>query len=577
MEKYNLCFKRYKAVIYAVAVLVGLLLVIWSSPVSANASSSENGGALAATSTDTARLSGLKTVGGHRYYYVDGVRLKNALKRVGNTYYYFGSTGAAITSRWYTINKVDYYFSSNGKAVCRFFKKNYSNKNYAGKLYKYIDGKWKRCGAGVKNIGGSYYYFEDGRLTTKSRWYVQSSKCRYYISGGAVRYKLSRYGTKRYICYVLSGGKWRIAKSVWLPVYDHTMIHINSAGISDKLYYSRAYGNSALAGTYQVFSGSKWQAKKNTVAYISGAYYYFNSKGKVDTSKGWKTISPVCAAYVSSYGYVTGYVGYNYAKGSTTYKTGKGLKSTSAGLKKVVINKTVTYFYSNSNGVCRRNTKVKVGQETYAFDRYGRCVKNDGINWDYDEWMKRVVNTYLGESGIWCNEFAAWAFGYAGGNNPYIDKTVKYDGSESSGLYISSTNTCIPWGEGEVVAKAVTSDGKDWQSERSYVVTKDREDFSYEALVPGDVIVYYDNSGPAHMAIYIGQYETKDDVKSYLRSLGVPDDICDEYVRGWGSIYNNRTDYWVIQGGMGSAREVYISNSAENMGDVARKIIHVKH
>lgn len=526
---------------------------------------------------DGQKADGLYVDGSDTYYYDAGVMVKNAFRSVGKTFYYFGSDGKAVKSQWRTSRNVDYYLSADGSAVRRFFRSNYSKSEYAGRLYSFAGGRWKCSATGVKVINGSIYYFENGKLTTATKWYKSSNNWIYYMSAGDVKYKMAASGNT-YKCYVLgNGGTWSAASSMWLPSYEGCAIHTNEKGVADKLFYKPGYSDKSLAGTFQVYSGGKWVKKKNAVLNVSGVYYYFNTSGRIVLSKGWKTINDKCAAYVSDKGYVTGYVSYNSATGKTKYKKGRLLNVTTAGLKKVMLNGKLVYYYSDAKGICTQSDRVTVDGTGYVFDMYGRGTKSAGMSWSYDTWMKRVLKKYFGTTGIQCNEFVAQALRYAGGSDASAEMALKYTSYSKGGIVINSSNSCSYWATGSITANAVVSDGTEWLDSKEYVITSDRENFSYSALRPGDVIVYYTDGSPTHVGIFFGKYDTVDELKAYLKKLGVSTEKCEEYVHTWGTVYGNKSNYWVLQGGMGGDNEVYISNTADDLaGQTAKKIIHIR-
>ena len=249
----------------------------------------------------------------------------------------------------------------------------------------------------------------------------------------------------------------------------------------------------------------------------------------------------------------------------------------SAGLKRAVINGKAVYYYSAANGRCLKSTSRTVESVEYVFDSYGRCFMIEEASWNYDDWMKRVTRMYLGKTGIYCNVFVANALRYAGSTDPSIDRTLKYTSFAKGGFVINSSNMCSDWALRKVTAMAVLSNGGNWMTSKEYNLTANRENFSYAALKPGDVIVYYTNGEPTHVGIYFGKFRSASELKVYLKKLGILSSVSEKSVRDWGSSSGNKPEYWVLQGGMGSSDEVYISNSAYDLsGQYAKKIIHIR-
>ena len=82
-----------------------------------------------------------------------------------------------------------------------------------------------------------------------------------------------------------------------------------------------------------------------------------------------------------------------------------------------------------------------------------------------------------------------------------------------------------------------------------------------EHLIPGDIIAYTSSSGRAHhVAIYIGKFDTKQDLVNYLNSdaVGLNCTGNESWIKSW----NGSCKHWVIQGGMGNNNDVYICNNA---------------
>jgi hypothetical protein len=522
---------------------------------------------------------GLIYSGDDIFYASAGKLVNNKVEKVGTTIYYFGSDGKAVKSVWKEVNNIVYYFNDKGIATKRYFTEQYSNSNYAGKLYIYSSNKWVNKAEGLVRVASEYIYFEKGKKKTVTKWYVKSDSTRYYIKSGILKYKVVPDGI-RYKCYEVSdSGSIVLADSKWMPAYKNVVIKTDSTGYSVALFYKSTHKVFGYAGTYRTYTSGSWHQLKNNVLNVQGKYYYFNSKGAIDKTSGWRTLSNTSAAYVSSDGNVTKYVYYDSAKKVTTYKTGNQLNESTEGLVSAAINKNTVYYYSDKNGICVTGETVTVEEVDYVFDAYGRCIKKDGIGWDYDSWMKRVVKAYLGKTGIYCNVFVANALRYVGDNDNSEYGMAKYTSYSKGGIIVNSENICSSWALRKVTGTAIVSNGGSWDSSKEYELTADREDFSYDALEPGDLIVYYLNGEPNHIAIFLGKFDSATKLKEYLKSLGVSNAACEKYVHDWhAGTSDSDAKYWVIQGGMGSNNQVYISNSAKNLsGQIAKKIIHVKH
>ncbi len=96
---------------------------------------------------------------GNRYYYKDGVKLKNTWKTVNGSKYYFGKTGKAYVGKK-KVGKATYYFAQNGKRKTGW-------RTINGKKY-YFSPKNGRMVTGKKTISHYLCYFSGkGVLTRK--------------------------------------------------------------------------------------------------------------------------------------------------------------------------------------------------------------------------------------------------------------------------------------------------------------------------------------------------------------------------------------------------------------------------
>lgn len=520
---------------------------------------------------------GMSRAKGGIYYYEAGIPLTNELRQIGDNYYYLGEDGRAVKSQWVRTGDYELYFSGNCRATRIYYRDSFPDANYAGRLYMLTSGNWVSKATGLYNINGTYTYFVKGARYKGNKWYVKENGRRLYLRNGQAVYLVRPYGV-RYKCFKAAGdGKWIPTGKTWLPSYKNVAIHSDAKGVSDILYYKNKHASKGYADTYRVYDFGNWSTKRNSVLYVPGGYYYFDKTGRVVRKAGWYTINQFSSVCVDDNAKVTAYVSYDPRLGYSIYRSGNKLQS-SAGIKKAVINNKEVYYYSESDGRCVRSAKKIVDGVEYKFDRYGRCYMESGINWDYTTWMKRVTRAYLGKTGIYCNVFVANALRYAGGADPSNDMSVRYINYSRGGLVVNSSNMCSDWAVRKVTAKAVLSSDGAWLSSKQYVLTQNRKNFSYDALKPGDIIVYYTGSEPTHVGIYFGKYESAAELKKYLRKLGISAAACEAYVHDWGTDSGNRPQYWILQGGMGSSNQVYISNSAYDLsGQYARKIIHVRH
>lgn len=522
---------------------------------------------------------GLFRIKGSHYYYINGIKLNNTEKKVGRYYYYFQDNGKAVTNTWLSMKNMIKYYDEEGICSKIFYTDAYKGKN-KNKFKQLVNGKWKFVSKGVYEINGTYYLFKgNGVRYTGTKWYQDNNKTYYYVKKGVVINRLT-VSKSTYKYYFNENGKWKYARNVWVPKFENTYMKTNEKGVVAVKYYRSNYARKSYQGTYWKYDGSTWKKTKRAVVEVNGNYYCLDKKGKTVRTNGWYTLTARKAAYISKSGKVYKYVYYDTAKKCSIYKTGYGLNKSSAGYKTAKINGKKVYYYSDVNGMCVTNTSKTKGDYIYKFDKYGIAYSKifcGNMNCDYDLWMKRVMNNLLGETGIPCNVFVAQALQYAGGDNAAIKNTVQYNSFDEGGIVINSASNCSAWINSNITAEAVLSDGKSWQDSKEYTLNGVIEDFSYDNLAPGDVIAYYANGDYEHISIYIGQFQTADDVKAYLVSLGVSEEKAQESIRAWGPYVNsgNAETYWCIHGGMGAGSEVYISNTCYDVGsdEIATKII----
>ena len=82
----------------------------------------------------------------------------------------------------------------------------------------------------------------------------------------------------------------------------------------------------------------------------------------------------------------------------------------------------------------------------------------------------------------------------------------------------------------------------------SIQLNSDIVDFSYDALTPGDVIVYYKNgeTEASHVSLFLGKFKNAAAVKKYLIRMGVSKQLAEACVKDWGAYYDNDGTYWCI-------------------------------
>ena len=154
----------------------------------------------------------------------------------------------------------------------------------------------------------------------------------------------------------------------------------------------------------------------------------------------------------------------------------------------------------------------------------------------------------------------------------------------TGGIILDRMYTGTEWGgTATISAKLTLSDGTNWLEPDSVVLNSNVTPFSYDALTPGDMIIYYKGKSKeaSHVSLYLGKFENAQAVKDYLVKIGISKKKAEACVKDWGTYYGNDGTYWCIHGGMGKTSQVYISNSvycipaSNNTNTYARKIVNV--
>jgi hypothetical protein len=500
------------------------------------------------------------------YYFKDGLYRTNFLKTVSDATYYFGNDGKAVKDTWVDVKNTVRYFSGDAANTKVYYATDYGDSSKAGKLKIKKNGKWSYCDTGIYNVNNTLVYIKNGVTCTSSCWYVAENGYKYYIKNGTIIYRLKE-DNNSYSLKVREGNKWKKACSVWTPARKGIQLYFNAQGNIACKYFTSKYSTSAYRKTVWKYNSTKdkWTKIKNKVIKVDGAYYCASDKGTFVETEGWYTFSETSAAYIDSKGRVTEYVYYDEDKGCSVYKSGINLSKPEAGVYTVQIDGKQVYYLVDSSGIAVSGNQV-YGNYIYQFDSYGRAYSRrlDGVvNWIAQNWLDRLTLEYIGVTDIDCNVFVDRALAYAGDDDSTIKMSVRFQDSKKGGIIVSDGVTCTQWGGGSVIGKAVLSDGTDWLEQTDVLLNENVVDFSYDELDPGDLIIYYKDgeSEASHMSIYLGRFVSADAVKNYLKTIGVSKKLRDACVKDWGKYYDNDGTYWCIHGGMGSSRQVYISNS----------------
>ena len=530
---------------------------------------------------------GMKQAGGEYYYLRDGVSRRNYYKKVDRYGYYFGEDGKAVRDTWVNVKNAMMYFNANARNTKTYYLDGYKDSERIGMYKIYSKNKWNFVTDGIYKINGSFVYFKNGRHYTSTRWYSSNDTTMYYIRKGEVLYKRKQSGNG-YVLYQAYGVRWKKVSSMWAPYNKGKTFYYDKNGTSLYRYFNASYSKSKYRNTVWIYDegSSGWQQVTDKLLNIHSDYYYIPEDGVIKAEEGWQTIDKKTAVYTDASGKVSKYIYYDKTGKYSIYREGQKLDQIVPGIVTVQINGKTVYYLMNEQGQSVSGSRSVDGY-LYDFDKYGRAYSRrleGSVYWDTDAWMKRVILAYLGKTNIYCNVFVDQAFALAGGDDPSQKLAVQYTSPEKGGILLDRMYTGTEWGgAGTVTGKVVLSDGKSWMKQDSIQLNSDIVDFSYDALTPGDVIVYYKNgeTEASHVSLFLGKFKNAAAVKKYLIRMGVSKQLAEACVKDWGAYYDNDGTYWCIHGGMGSSSQVYISNStycipaSGNTYTYGRKIINV--
>lgn len=167
--------------------------------------------------------------------------------------------------------------------------------------------------------------------------------------------------------YYNNQGK-RVTKSGWKKINNTSYVYVGKQGyVTYRLYKKNGKMNYTKWNT-----GKKRFVKvtsyKNKIYKVNGKYYYFDKKGNIVTSAGWKQINKKNAVCVGKQGYVT-YRLYR-SNGKVNYTKWNGKKFTKVtsyknGVKKI---NGSNYYFDGGGSILSSDGWYG----TYNFDRYGR-------------------------------------------------------------------------------------------------------------------------------------------------------------------------------------------------------------
>lgn len=311
------------------------------------------------------RLTGWKTIGGYVFFLADsrtpgyktGEQLTGWQTIEGKTYYFADSrypskpVGSRLTG-FKTISGNKYYFADHRYKSQPTGARLTGWKTIDGKVYYFVDSKYpasKVTGkmlTGIKTIGGKSYFFADNGQRQTGWVKTKGGIWGFYTSSGAAG-KTGWKSKDGDYYYLTSTGR---AKTGWLTL-----------NAKSKFYLDASKGGRMVIGP-----------KK----FASGNIFFFDSEGRLATTKGWKY----------------------YEDGSYyTYSNGK-----------VAVNTTIEGIKVGSDGKATM-TKMDLKAQSYSSDT------NYLILCDKSTFK---VCVYKGKKGAWVRIKGEWPCTHGGSNTP---------------------------------------------------------------------------------------------------------------------------------------------------------------
>ena len=373
-------------------------------------------------------------IDGWRYYTSDNVYVKEDWKQIGGVWYYFTNDGYAITDNWAFIAGKLYHFAKNGSLDTNKWidcgSYTYDSK-YVPTISEYFKSRnWRYVGSngaaytGWHQIGGKWYWFEDGRTDyyDKERHYGLVHYGYFEDSDGSL-YNFDPNGQMRANCwyqgfnddwwYFGSNGAaydgWHKMNGKWYHFDDlygspkcmMTGVH-SEFETGDIFLFDR---DGAMLTGWQTFGArwyyadengycyrSKWHSENGkwyyfadngrmvenvTDYYIAGRLYSFDSKGVCTNPNnpkqvyGWVDLEKGKCDYYPEFRTAKAYVGSN----GVEYRE-KWLKSDGY------------WYYFNKNGIMYADYKtIMIDGDTFDFEDDGKCLNHDK---DYRGWYKET-------------------------------------------------------------------------------------------------------------------------------------------------------------------------------------------
>ena len=201
---------------------------------------------------------------GHWYYARnDGYIYQNCIFEVDGNKYYAQSGGSIIQNKW-MLNDGKWYYANPGG-------------NFAKNQWIYYYGRWyyakndcsiyQNC---IFEVDGNKYYAQSSGSIIQNRWMLNEGKWYYANSGG-------NFAKNQ---WVLSNGLWYYASA------DSSIVQNDWIYVNNRWYYANSGGD--ISQSRWILKDNKWYYAKpagdiyqDALAYINGAYYCFDSSGKM--------------------------------------------------------------------------------------------------------------------------------------------------------------------------------------------------------------------------------------------------------------------------------------------------------
>ncbi len=431
----------------------------------------------------SSKFTGIKKIGGYKYYFVKG-KMQTGFKTVKKKKYYFTSSGKALKKQFKTIKGKKYYFTAASYAKVGILNKSgkryYFNKNgvrktgirtYNGKKYyfapsgkkvtgfKTINGKRyyiRKTGVlqtGFRTINGKRYYFGTNGVMKKG-FQVISGKTYYFGTNGVMKTGFQTIGGVQY--YFNSKG---VMQTGYTWVGDK-LYYIESGGM---IYYPTSNKGWVTVGGTKTYYTENGVQLKNIVMLISGKYYGFDANGTIyagftkigantyyfdpstgAAATGWTTIDGE-KYYFSSLGYMaygmsiindhlysfTG-LGVLNNNGTIEYDGETYTQLSDGSITKIWFTQGSNTYYFDANGAMVKKTTTIDGIK-YFFNSDGtllvKSVTRKGI--DVSKWNGNINWSKVKAAGV---EFAMIRIGYEYTLDPYFKTNI--EGAKAAGISV---------------------------------------------------------------------------------------------------------------------------------------------